>query len=156
MEENGGRNRGYWCTSCFDLRATMTSWTEGLIDWSVGVAVGRGTIVVTISFALDERVYKIEGRSSFCWCISVDQTSLSKQQHAAYLERRKPERQSFNHRASLKLSAYGRSQSINQSTKHLHPTRREWLLGRGSMLLLAEGWCIGAMLHNWLSFEGNV
>ena len=78
--------------------------------------MGRGTIVVTISFALDERVYKIEGRSSFCWCISVDQTSLSKQQHAAYLERRKPERQSFNHRASLKLSAYGRSQSINRQS----------------------------------------
>ena len=86
--------------------------------------MGRGTIVVTISFALDERVYKIEGRSSFCWCISVDQTSLSKQQHAAYLERRKPERQSFNHRASLKLSAYGRSQSINRQKASSPNTKR--------------------------------
>ena len=88
---------------------------KGLIDWSVGVAVGRGTIVITIVCTWREGVQN-RGRSSFCWFISVDQTSLSKQQHAAYLERRKPERQSFNHRASLKLSAYGRSQSINRQS----------------------------------------
>jgi len=34
----------------------MTSWTEGLIDWSVGVAMGRGTIVITIVCTWQEGV----------------------------------------------------------------------------------------------------
>ena len=37
--------------SCAYTVPQWTSWTEGLIDWSVGVAVGRGTIVITMTKA---------------------------------------------------------------------------------------------------------
>ena len=115
-----------------------TSWTEGLIDWSIGVAVGRGTIVITIVCTWREGVQR--GEIVFLlvhqrrWDISLKTTTtccLSGKKEAG--------------KAIIQSACIVKVECIIEvnQTKHLHLTGREWLFGRGSMLLLAEGWCIG-------------